>query len=237
MARIDDLQGRLKEILATGSYKITESDSIPGPGDNRLTFLNTAVQFTGSVLYIDMRGSTKVLAAHKPHTVAKIHKAFLYATTTILAANGGQIRSYNGDSILAFFPKNHVKTIESAVKTALQIKYVVQKHCVDEFSKYWTPNFGIGVDHGTVLCVKAGKGQNDNHSDLLWLGHAVNRAVRLSDAGRDPNYVWVSAHVRKHMTDEAKLYSTSERDMWTKAAIEYNGATIEAWKTPAGWKF
>ena len=114
-----DIKDRVADLLTPGDYSIVDSDSIPGPGDNRLTFGNTGVRFTGSVLFIDMRGSTKVLNSHHDFTVAKIHKAYLYAAATIIAAAGGQIRSYNGDSILAFFPKDTKATIGKAVRAAM----------------------------------------------------------------------------------------------------------------------
>lgn len=226
----DDITGRLKEMLAAGDYEITESDSIPGSGDNRLTFGNTGVRFWASTLYIDMRGSTKVLNQHKAHTVAKIHKAYLYTATTLIAAAGGQIRSYNGDSILAFFPKNLKATISSAVKAAMQITWMLtEASSKAEFERYHPLNFGIGIDHGQVLCVKAGRAQNDNHNDLIWLGNAVNRATVLSDHAKAPNHVFISDYCRVNLEDVSKL--SNGVDMWTEGSIEYNALVEKAWKT------
>ncbi|MBK9263121.1 MAG: adenylate/guanylate cyclase domain-containing protein [Polyangiaceae bacterium] len=235
MGMKDDIVGRLKEVLATGDYSITDSDSIPGPGDNRLTFGNTGVRFWASTLYIDMRGSTKVLNQFKAHNVAKIHKAYLYTATTLIADAGGQIRSYNGDSILAFFPKNEKATINKAVKTAMHIKWMLTE---DSVKKLFEPyqhvlDFGIGIDHGQVLCVKAGLARNDNHNDLVWLGDAVNRAVRLSDRGRSPNCVYVSDICRTNMDGDTKL--ANGVDMWVEDFVEYNGSRERAWRTNYGW--
>ena len=230
MGMKDDITGRLKEMLAAGEYAITESDSIPGPGDNRLTFGNTGVRFWASTLYIDMRGSTKVLNQHQAHTVAKIHKAYLYTATTLIAAAGGQIRSYNGDSILAFFPKNLKATISSAIRTAMQITWMLTEETAKaEFERYHPLDFGIGIDHGQILCVKAGRAQNDNHSDLIWLGNAVNRATVLSDQAKAPNQVFISDYCRTNLEDGMKLVGTV--DMWTEGSIQYNGALEKAWKT------
>lgn len=233
MGMKDDISGRLKEILAPGDYKISDSDNIPGPNDERLTFGNTGVRFWASVLYVDMRGSTKVLNKHQAHTVAKIHKAYLYTATTLIAAAGGQIRSYNGDSILAFFPKNLKETINSAVKTAMQIKYMLTEVSKGEFEQYEPLNFGIGIDHGQILCVKAGRAGNDNHNDLVWLGNAVNRATVLSDRAGSPSHIFISDHCRTNLNDSTKF---SERiDMWAQDSIDYNGTPEKAWKTNYRW--
>lgn len=230
----DDITGRLKEMLATGEYTISDSEVIPGPGDNRVTFGNTGVRFSASTLYIDMRGSTKVLSQYKAHNVAKIHKAYLYTATTLIADAGGQIRSYNGDSILAFFPKNLKATINSAVRTAMQIKWMLNQDPVKEqFGQYQhTLDFGIGIDHGQIVCVKAGRSQNSNHNDLIWLGDAVNRATRLSDRARSPNHVYISDVCRANLDDSIKLNNAADR--WTEDFVEYGGSREKAWKTDTG---
>lgn len=229
MGMKDDILGRLKETLAAGEYAIQESDSIPGPDDKRLTFGNTGVRFYAATLYIDMRGSTKVLNAHHDYSVAKIHKGYLYASTTLIAANGGQIRSYNGDSILAFFPGNTKGAITAAIKAAMQVKYMLTEVCAQEFSRFQPLDFGVGVDHGRVLCVKVGRGRNDNHNDLIWLGNAVNRATVLSDRAGTTAHLWISNHCRSNLEDSAKL--SRGIDMWQQASIDYNGASELAWKT------
>lgn len=229
----DDISGRLKEMLAAGDYNITDSESIPGPGDNRLTFGNTGVRFWASTLYIDMRGSTKVLNQHQPQTVAKIHKAYLYTATTLIADAGGQIRSYNGDSILAFFPKNYKSTITCAVKSAMQIKYMLADVCKAEFERYHPLDFGIGIDHGQIVCVKVGRAQNDNHNDLVWLGNAVNRSTRLSDRAKGPNHVVISDFCRHNLEDSVKL--SKGVDMWAETTVDYNNTIEKAWATAYHW--
>lgn len=229
----DDISGRVKDLLAAGEYTICDSDIIPGPGDNRLTFGNQGVRFYASTLFIDMRGSTAVLNQHHDYTVAKVHKAYLYAATTLISEHGGQIRSYNGDSILAFFPKNLKSTITTAIKAAMQIKYMLTQVCASEFERYHALDFGIGIDHGQVLCVKAGRARNDNHNDLIWLGNSVNRATVLSDHAAGPNHVWISSMCRNNLEDDVKF--SKEKDMWSKETIKYNGSDEAAWKTSYYW--
>mgnify|MGYP001280203088 CR=1 FL=1 len=234
MGQKDDILGRVKDLLAPGEYEIYESEEIPGPGDTRLTFGNKGVRFYASTLFVDMRGSTGVLNAHNDYTVAKIHKAYLYTATTVIADNGGQVRSYNGDSILAFFPGNLKSTITSAIKAAMQVKYMLSSVCKDEFGRYHELDYGIGIDHGQVLCAKAGRGRNDNHNDLVWLGNSVNRATVLSDQAKAQNHVWISSFCRHNLEDKAKL--SSEKDMWVQDSITYNGSAESAWKTTYHWK-
>lgn len=233
MGKKADIEKEVKELLAPGEYDIRDSDVIPGPGDNRLTFKNTGVRFHASVLYIDMRGSTAVLNNHRPYSVAKMLKAYLYTATTLIAAAGGQIRSYNGDSILAFFPHDYKETIEKAVRTAMQITYMLTQVSAQEFKRYTPLDFGIGIDHGKILCVKAGRARNDNHNDLIWLGNPVNRAVVLSDKARATDHIWISNACRINLLDSVML--SEGKDMWKKQSFEYNAAQEEGWSTDYHW--
>lgn len=234
MSLSNDIHIKVRELLAPGTYSMTSSNSIPGPGDNRVTFGNTSVQFEAATLFIDMRGSTKVLNSHQPYTAVKIHKAYLYVATTVIAREGGHIRSYNGDSILAFFEGEIKHTIEKSIRAAMRIKFLLSKICQEEFERYSSLDFGIGVDQGLVLCVKAGRARNENHNDLIWLGNSVNRATVLSDSAGERYNVWISDHCRQHLTDNVKLSKSD--DMWIKSNISYNGADETAWKSSYWWK-
>src|SRR4051812_16298566 len=97
MPTSDEIAAKAKEYLAQGDYTISDVDYIPNIKDSRLTFGNTGLGLTASVLYIDMRGSTDLLLQHHRQTVAKIQKAYLHIAVAVVSRNGGQVRSFNGD--------------------------------------------------------------------------------------------------------------------------------------------
>jgi adenylate cyclase len=232
MGKKDDIKNKVSELLATGGYVIKEGGPVPGGDDPRLTFGNTGVLFPAVTLFIDMRESTEALNSHRAQTVAKLHKAYLYIATDLIAANGGHIRSYNGDSVLAFWDGNGRAEVEKAVRCAMNIKFMLDQ-CAGDFKKYREVDFGVGIDVGYVLCVKVGKARNVNHNDLIWLGNAVNRAVVLSDKARDPKNVWISDEVRNLLNDNSKL--SEGKDMWTKGQVTYAGSPEVAWSSTYHW--
>ena len=69
----------------------------------KLTFGNTGLKFEATVLYIDMRNSTEILNKHNRATVAKMHMAYFHTVVKIANSLGGEVRSFNGDSMLVFF--------------------------------------------------------------------------------------------------------------------------------------
>lgn len=230
-----DIKEQAAQLLAPGDYVIVSSEVIPGPGDNRVTFGSTGVQFNAVALFIDMRGSTRVINEHRPQSAAKIHKAYLFVATKLIAHWGGQIRSYNGDSILAFFPGAAKGDVAKAIIAAGQIKWMLTSECAADFARYRAVDFGIGIDVGSIVCVKVGSGRNENHNDLIWIGNAVNRATVLSDAAKGPEQVWVSDAVRALMEDRVRYHPVSRQELWSAAAVDYNGQVERAWKTSTGW--
>lgn len=98
----EDIKNKVKSILDE-KFTITDVSYIPKLDDSKLTFGNTGLRFKGSVLFIDMRGSTEVLNNHNKSTVAKLHMAFFHTIVKIANSLDGHVRSFNGDSALVFF--------------------------------------------------------------------------------------------------------------------------------------
>lgn len=80
-----------------------EVSSVPDISDSRLTFGNKGLIFEATVLYIDINGSTDFLNNHQKGTVAKLHMSFFHIIITVAKSLGGEVRSFNGDSMLVFF--------------------------------------------------------------------------------------------------------------------------------------
>ena len=78
MALKDDIKSKVKTIL-NEKFEVTDVTYVPKIDDPKLTFGNTGLKFTGSSLFIDLRGSTKVLNDKNRTTVAKLHMAFFHA--------------------------------------------------------------------------------------------------------------------------------------------------------------
>ncbi len=93
----EDIKNKVKSILDE-KFEITDISYIPKLDDSKLTFGNTGLRFKGSVLFIDMRGSTAVLNKHNKPTVAKLHMAFFHTIVKIANSLEGHVRSFNGDS-------------------------------------------------------------------------------------------------------------------------------------------
>ena len=225
-----DIENKVAEII-DNNFEVTDISYIPKLDDPRLTFGNTGLKFTGSVVFIDMRGSTKLLNNHNKTTVAKLHMSYFHTVVKIANSLNGHVRSFNGDSALIFFQGNYKETISTAVKCAMQITYMLTNDdsaVSKKLKKYSELDFGIGVDHGDILCTKIGIG-GDHNRDIFWIGNSVNKSTVLGDESNAPEHISISNYVYSNLLDCAKygirknyLGEDEKVNMWTQSDFIYN---------------
>jgi adenylate cyclase len=238
-----DIYDKVKEIIDE-NFKTEDVSYVPDINNSKLTFANTGLQFEATVLYIDMRGSTAVLNKHNKATIAKIHKAYLHTTVKIATSLGGEVRSFNGDSVLAFFQGTTQQSLSNAVQAAMQIRFMIANESsgINKLlSEYSAVNFGIGLDDGKILCTKVGIGGDNNTKDLIWIGNAINKfnkSVVISDECKAPDYIGISSYVYSNLHPRVKygkvkdyLGNDKEVDMWTSHSVLYNGSWETFYKT------
>lgn len=237
MAKKNDISNAVNSIL-DNKMDITETTLVPDLLDSSLTFGLTGKRFKAVTLFIDLRGSTALLEKHNSNVVIKIHKSYFITIVKLVRNRGGEVRSFNGDSILAFFPGDDGDTIERAVRVAMELKYML---LIDDDSlkskvnsKYNTEiDIGIGLDIGSTTVSKVGL-QGYNNQDLIWIGSNVNRSVKISDV-RSANYnIGISERLYNRLTNNVKYHD--EKSMWISENYNYNSSNELQYKTSYYWK-
>lgn len=239
-----DITDKVTEIINT-NFTTEEVSFVPDITNPKLTFNNTGLLFEATVLYIDLRDSTGILNKHNKSTIAKIHKAYLHTTVKIATSLGGEVRSFNGDSVLAFFQGTTKTTLSNAVKAAMQIRFMIansESGINNLLSQYSAVDFGIGMDDGKILCTKVGIGGDNNTKDLIWIGNPINKSVIISDECKASEYIGISNYVYQNLTDEVKFGTKKDYfnndvkvDMWTAYNVQYNGKWETFYKTSWFW--
>jgi adenylate cyclase len=243
MSLNDDIISDVRNILDT-KFDVEDVSYVPDITNSKLTYGNTGLQFEGTVLYVDMRGSTGILAKHNRPVVAKIHMAYFHAILKIAQSTNGEVRSFNGDSVLVFYHGNNKTTLNNAVYAAMQMKYIISStEGINTYlAKYSAVNFGIGIDFGHILCTKIGLARTPNNQDLIWIGHAVNKSTVISDKCTSPYHVGIASVVYDNLDDTNKFHTKKNAwgyeeklNMWTKGYITYNGQTEVYYYTDYYW--
>ncbi|WP_422744757.1 adenylate/guanylate cyclase domain-containing protein [Micromonospora sp. WMMD754] len=207
------------------------------PTTDNVALSNGAVEVDAVYLYADLANSSGLARDFAPKTAAKVIRAYLDATCRVIKFRGGEIRSFDGDRVMAIFMGSSKNT--SAAKCALNINYVVREilrptleaRLTSLKSKGFELRHCVGVASGPALIVRGGvRGGND----LVSIGRPPNVAAKLSDVRAWPYASYITSDVFKNLHDEAK-YSDGKL-MWDGPySQDAGGAAVTVYRSSWQW--
>lgn len=237
-----DIQNKIKEIESE-AFVVEQTTSVPTINNSKITFGCKGLEFESTVLYIDMRGSTAVLNKHQKRVVAKIHMSYYHTIVKIAKSTGGEIRSFNGDSLLVFYQGTTKNSLSNAVKAAMQMRYAIVNLINNSLQNYTDIDFGIGIDDGKILATKVGVGGTDETKDLIWIGNPVNKAAKIGDQCKSPAYIGISSYVYDNLEDYVKygekdngVFGKQKVDIWIQHFFIYNEIRETIYTTSWFWE-
>ena len=223
----NDLADSVDAILKA-TWDLEAAQVIPESED--LGLGNVGKTLDATVLYADLADSTE-LALFNQEIAAEVYKAYLLGTSKIIKAQGGEIRSFDGDRVMGVFMGQSKNT--SAVKAALKINYffvyVLQPKFLSFYSQLETSPFkfaqSVGIDTGEIRIARAGV-RNDN--DLIWVGRAPNIAAKLSSIREVGYSTYITEPVYNVLHQSAKLFNGAS--MWESRSwpngVKYGNNTV-----------
>ncbi|MHA2219267.1 MAG: adenylate/guanylate cyclase domain-containing protein [Candidatus Hodarchaeales archaeon] len=217
-----DLQVKINELMSL-KYDVSKIDRIPTKQD--ATFGDKACSVRAACLFIDIRNSTALLDKYRVSDVANLLKCFHYICSCIIKKNDGEVRSFNGDSVLAIFAEQ--SCCDCAVSCAFNIKYYLKSLLFSEYQIEKDLDFGIGIDYGDVFVVKVGN-RGEFNNDLVWVGSSVNQAAKMSNNSKLPNNIRISDSVHKRLSDLNK-FQPPRKPSFPSLPIPY-GRKPEIWQ-------
>jgi class 3 adenylate cyclase len=236
MALKEDLAADIDGVLSQ-AWDIRDGTTVPTT--DKVALAGGGVNLKATMLYADLADST-ALAMWDRHVTARIYKAFLAASSRIIRARQGDIRSFDGDRVMGVFLGDHKNT--NAAKSALQINWMFRNLIRPKFqAKYealkkatFTLSHCTGIDVSDVLVVRSGI---RNNNDLVWIGRAPNVAAKLSGI-RETNYAtYVSGNVYDVLANDAKVASDGramwEERKWTGGPVERIFRSGWTWTPPS----
>jgi adenylate cyclase len=207
--------------IIDGFITVTEASHVPETNEIKLGS-NDAFLVDATYVYADMADSTTLAHRVKKPVAAKIIRSYVNSATDVLRHYGGEIRSFDGDRVMAIFIGQGKET--NAVRAALAANWLVAEHLQGKIAQTWTdvPAFwrlrhGIGVDTGEALITRGGV-RADN--DLISVGSAPNVAAKLSDV-RDGWPLHITDAVYAAMDSEVAFAGPT--CMWRRAANQRMG--------------
>lgn len=224
----DELSLSVRNTFKT-SWERNKGTVVPESDDIGLGNIGKDVDI--AILYADISSSTEMVIGCKDWFSGEIYKNFLYCCSRLVSAEGGYIRSFDGDRIMGIFIGDSKNS--SAARCALKInwcvKNIIQKEHDDHYkdrSKYKLKHT-CGIDSSPIMATRAGiRGNND----LVWIGRSANYAAALNDMSHEYP-TWITDNVYVNLNDTLK-YSDG-KNMWVEDFWEKRG--IKIYKSTYWW--
>jgi adenylate cyclase len=134
----------------------------------------TEVEVT--ILFADVRGSTKMAEVMRPAEFSELINRFYHSVTRVLYKSGALVEKVAGDAVTAFFTDgfSRVNQAKDAISTGHEILRATGHHLPEG---PWIP-VGIGIHTGIAY---VGSVRSDSGSrDVAVLGDTANTGARLS---------------------------------------------------------
>jgi adenylate cyclase len=134
----------------------------------------TEVELT--ILFADVRGSTKIAERMRPTEFSNLINRFFKSATRVLFESGALVEKVGGDAVTAFFTDGFSRTnpAKDAIESGREILKATGHHLQDG---PWIP-VGIGIHTGLAY---VGSVRSDSGaSDIAVLGDTANTGARLS---------------------------------------------------------
>jgi len=185
----DLLSAAIERIISSEVLEYAMSDQLPLTDD--LPDSNKIFHGKASVLFVDMRESTKLPDKFSRDQLVKIYRSYIRVVVQAIRYSGGVVRDFMGDGVLAVFIDNEDgKSEDNAVRAARYITTAIDKllnPALDRAIKYRI-SCGIGIHTGEITLSKVGmKGkerQEDSEDEfgIAWIGNSTNLACKFSGA-------------------------------------------------------
>jgi len=191
-----------------------------------------------TVLYADLKESSKLASDLRQTVAAKIYRSYLYCVARLISESRGTVTAYDGDRVMGIFiggTKNSDASI-CALKINHMMDYVLSPKLAEHFKSLNDSGFeishSVGIDTGSFLAIRAGQ---RSANDLVWVGRPPNLAARLSEYRRETYTTFISDEVFVPMHESAKFGGQPKELMWTELPYTYLGENTKIHGSSLRW--
>lgn len=219
-------------------WDIKDGRTVPKTED--IVMKNGGRLLNATYVYADLGDSSKIAQTLKKEAAAKIIRAYVHSATRILRNFDGEIRSFDGDRVMAIFVGESM--LWNAVRSAFAINWAVSEVIRPAIRENWSDgeNFynishRVGVDTGESLIVRGGA---RNNNDLISVGAAPNVAAKLSDLKKGYS-TYITDRVFEELSDELLYYESDglQKSSWRKlpTSLSVGGEAVTVYGSNVYW--
>ena len=225
-SELELLQSAVDRIVNSEVLESEISSFLPKVED--LSDSNKIYHCKTSVLFVDMRKSTKLPEQFDNTQLAKIYRSYIRVIVQAIRYSGGLVKDFMGDGVLAMFIDGEDgKSEDKAVNAARYITTCIDKvlNPVLDSALDYRISCGIGIHTGEISVSKVGmrgKSSDESKSEygIAWIGSSTNLACKFSGAV-DNGTIFISSSTYLNIS------SIEDKKNWSQIKLENNGNLLE----------
>ncbi|MGJ9383887.1 adenylate/guanylate cyclase domain-containing protein [Salipaludibacillus sp. CF4.18] len=218
-AKFNEIETRIERIFTT-DMEVNDFTGDVVPSTQDLPDKNRGLIITNcTILFVDIRSSTKLSDKSQARNMAKIYRAFARAMSMCVYETGGRVRQIAGDRVMGVFVDDAEESSVHKAMIAAQAILTVVEYLFNPLCRKNVNNkeigCGIGLDTGRVLTTSIGmKHQGEDSRDLVWAGKTANVASKHTDLA-EANEVFVTKRFYDKLPQQLKT-DTEGNPIWKK---------------------
>lgn len=200
-----DIDQLTKELTDIQNLKIEIENIGYIPNEQEISKKKKAKNLQCSIMFVDMRNSTKMQDANGRKNMLKIYKMFAKLVTRAVEENCGKVMQIVGDGLLCLFVnENKINSGQHAIDAVRSINTYIKESYNPIVEPDWKIKCGIGVCSGHILITRIGTRGKNKCCQLAFPSSVTNYASKCCDnAGENEvvldeiTYEQIDADVKK----------------------------------------
>ncbi|WP_288147207.1 adenylate/guanylate cyclase domain-containing protein [Thomasclavelia cocleata] len=185
---IDQLKKELTDIM---NLKIDTENINYIPKEQEISKKKKAKNLQCSVMFVDMRNSTKMQDENGSKNMIKIYKMFAKLVTKAVEENCGKVMQIVGDGLLCLFiNKNKTNSGQHAINAVRIINTYVKEAYNPIVKPDWKIACGMGICSGHILITRIGTRGKNKCCQLAFPSSITNYASKCCDNAGDNEVIF-----------------------------------------------
>lgn len=176
-----DISQLKKELNDIKNLKIDTENISYIPNEQEISKKKKAKNLQCSVMFVDMRNSTKMQDANGGKNMLKIYKMFAKLVTKAVEENCGKVMQIVGDGLLCLFINKSKNSGQHAIDAVRSINTYLKESYNPIVEPDWEIKCGMGVCGGHILITRIGTRGKNKCCQLAFPSSVTNYASKCCE--------------------------------------------------------
>ena len=200
-----DISQLAKELTDIKNLNIDKENIDYIPNEQEISKKKKAKNLQCSVMFVDMRNSTKMQDTNGRKNMLKIYKMFAKLVTKAVEENYGKVMQIVGDGLLCLFVNKNKNSGQHAIDAVRSINTYVEESYNPIVEDDWKIACGIGVCSGHILITRIGTRGKNKCCQLAFPSSVTNYASKCCENAKSYEVIFDEKTFEQINSQDKKL--------------------------------